>query len=102
VSRKVRFTPPARAQFLAAVAYIRADRPAAARGFKERATDGLTRLVRFPDSGRVVPEYPTLGFREVLVDSYRFFYRNKSDTVWVVGVWHDAQIPDEPTEPVGR
>jgi toxin ParE1/3/4 len=101
VKRTVRFTPPARAQFLAAVAYIRADRPGAARGFKDRANHQLGRLIEFPDSGRVIPEYPQLGFREILADSYRFFYRAKSDIVWVVGVWHDAQIPDEPQDPIG-
>jgi toxin ParE1/3/4 len=98
VKRTVRFTPPARAQFLAAVAYIRADRPGAARSFRDRANHRLGQLIEFPDSGRVIPEYPLLGFREVLVDSYRFFYRAKSDAVWAVGVWHDAQIPDEPQE----
>lgn len=101
MTRRVRFTPPARAQFLAAVAYIQADRPSAARDFKARAIEDLERLVRFPDSGRVVPEYPRLGFREVLVGSYRFFYRVKTSTVWVVGVWHDAQIPDAPQQPSG-
>jgi len=101
VIRKVRFTPPARAQFLAAVAYIRADRPSAARGFRARVSDALAVLVDFPDSGRVIPEFPQMGFREVLVDSYRFFYRVRSDAVWVVGTWHDAQIPEEPSEPVG-
>lgn len=98
---KVRFTPPARAQFLAAVAYIRADRPSAAHGFRTRVNDALGILIDFPDSGRVIPEFPQLGFREVLVDSYRFFYRVKGDTVWVVGAWHDAQIPVEPPEPTG-
>lgn len=99
MSRTVRFTPPARAQFLAAVAYIRADRPGAARGFVTHVTDALTVLLDFPDSGRMIPEFPQLGFRETLVDSYRFFYRVKGDTVWVVAAWHDAQIPDEPCEP---
>ena len=99
--RTVRFTPPARAQFLATVAYIRADKSLAARGFRMRVNDALAGLVDFPDSGRVIPEFPQLGFREVLVDSYRFFYRVKGDTVWVVGAWHDAQIPDEPSEPIG-
>jgi toxin ParE1/3/4 len=79
----VQFTPPARAQFLAAVAYIRADRPAAARGFRARVNDALAVLVDFPESGRVIPEFPQMGFREVLVDSYRFFYRVKGDKVWV-------------------
>ena len=101
MTRKVRFTQPARAQFLAAVAYIQAERPSAALRFRTRANDALAVLVKFPESGRVIPEFPRLGFREVLVDSYRFFYRAKSDAVWVVGAWHDAQIPDEPSEPSG-
>lgn len=99
--RRVRFTPPARAQFLAALAYIRADRPAAALAFPHRVNDTLARLVGFPESGRIVPELPELLFREVIVDSYRFFYRPKGETVWVVGAWHQAQIPDEPSQPSG-
>jgi len=101
VIRRVRFTPPARAQFLAAVAYIRADRPAAALAFRHRVNNALAVLVDYPDSGRVVPEFSELRFREVIVDSYRFFYRPKDDTVWVVGAWHHAQIPDEPSPPSG-
>jgi len=97
----VRFTHLGRAQFLAAVAYIRADRPSAASGFKSRALEALSVLTDFPEAGRVIPEFPTLGFREVLVDSHRFFYRVKCDAIWVVGVWHDAQMPDEPTEDQG-
>lgn len=97
----VRLTPPARAQLLAAVAYINADRPTAARDFRMRVDGALRRLIDFPESGRVVPEFSGLGFREVLVDSYRLFYRVQGDVAWVVGVWHDAQIPDEPDEPAG-
>ncbi len=85
MTRAVRFTPPARAQLLAAVAYIQADRPSAARAFKQRVEDALAALATFPDSGRMIPEFPQLGFREVLVDSHRFFYRVKGDTVWIVG-----------------
>ena len=101
MTRRVRFTPPARAQFLAAVDYIRAERPAAARAFRDRSHDALGHLVRFPDAGRSIPEFPQLGFREVVVDRYRFFYRLEGDTIWVVGVWHDAQIPAEPGSPDG-
>lgn len=101
MTSRVRFTHPARAQFLAALAYIRADRSNAAAAFRARANESLARLAEFPESGRTIPEFPTLGFREVLVDTYRFFYRVKGDTVWVVGVWHDAQIPGEPSESAG-
>jgi len=96
-----RLTPPARAQFLAAVAYINAERPTAARDFRMRVDGALRRIIDFPESGRVIPEFSRLGFREVLVGSYRFFYRVQGDVIWVVGVWHDAQIADEPAEPGG-
>ena len=101
MSKTVRFTLPARAQFIAALVYIRSDRPSAAARFKAHANESLARLIELPDSGRVVPEFPSLGFREVLIAPYRFFYRVKGETVWVVGVWHDAQIPVAPSEPSG-
>jgi toxin ParE1/3/4 len=101
VIQRVRLTPPARAQFLQAVSYIRADRPTAALAFRRRVEKDLSRLIEFPDSGRIVPEFSELPFREVIVDSYRFFYRVEGDTVWVVGAWHHAQVPDEPSEWTG-
>ena len=95
---RVLFTPSARAQFLAALAYIRDDDPTAALAVRERAGESLSRLARFPESGRVVPEFPDLAFREVIVPPYRFFYRVKDDMVWVIAVWHSAQIPDVPAD----
>ncbi len=56
----------------------------------------MRRLDRFPDSGRVIPEFPELSYREVIIAPYRFFYRKEDDTVWIAGVWHGAQLPDEP------
>jgi plasmid stabilization system protein ParE len=93
---RIRFTPSGRSQFLAALAYIRRDDPAAAARFRRRAEIALRRLQRFPGSGRVLPEFPELPYREVLVGRYRFFYRTEGGTVWVVAVWHGAQIPEEP------
>ena len=98
MSLRVRFTPAARAQFLAALEYIRADNPAVAQSLGEKAAASLARLVDYPESGRVLPEFPDLPYREVVVAPYRFFYRLKADTVWVVAVWHGAQLPDEPSE----
>jgi toxin ParE1/3/4 len=94
----VRLTPPARTQLLAAMAYIHADRPTAARDFRTRVDSTLRRLIDFPESGRVIPQFDRLGFREVLVDSYRLFCRVQGEVIWVVGVWHDAQMPDKPLE----
>lgn len=95
---RVRFTPTGRAQFLAAITYIRHENPWAAVHFRQRAEEALRRLEQFPESGRVVPEFPELPYREVVVSPYRFFYRIKETTVWVVAVWHGAQLPTEPQE----
>ena len=93
---KVRFTPSARAQFLSALAYIRRDKPSAAVRFRNRTETVLRRLEDFPKSGRVIPEFPELAYREVIISPYRFFYRIKGDLVWIVAVWHGAQLPKEP------
>lgn len=96
MTRRIEFTSPARAQFLSAIDYILAERPSAALAFRDRSREVLGHLLRFPEAGRMVPEFPQLGFREVLVGKYRFFYRLEGDVIWVVGVWHDAQLPTEP------
>jgi toxin ParE1/3/4 len=98
---KVRFTPSARVQFLAAVVYIRRENPTAATAFRHKAEKVLSRLRRFPQSGRVLPEFPDLPFREVIVAPYRFFYRTKGQVVWIVAVWHGAQLPEKPHEVEG-
>lgn len=49
---RVRFTPTGRAQFLAALAYIRRENPTAAVRFRQRAEQALRRLEQFLESGR--------------------------------------------------
>ena len=94
---KVRFASSAKAQFLSALAYIRRDSPQAAINFRNRAETVLRRLEQSPTSGRMVPEFPELPYREVVITPYRFFYRVKGEIVWIVAVWHGAQLPQEPT-----
>ena len=93
---KVQFTPSARNQFLSALSYIKRDKPSAAISFREKAETILRRLETLPESGRVIPEFLELPYREVVVSPYRFFYRIKSDIGWIAAVWHGAQLPREP------
>ena len=93
---RVKFTPFARAQFLEGLEYIREDSPMAAQRFREKAARALLRLEKFPESGRSIPEFPGLPHREVIVRPYRFFYRVVGKTVWIVAVWHGAQLPEGP------
>ena len=98
----VQFTPSGRLQFLSAVAYIRQDNPLAAIRFRKKAESALRRSQKFPDSGRVIPEFPELSYREVIVTLYRFFYRVEGPIVWIVAVWHGAQLPGVPSGKQGR
>ncbi len=93
---KVRFIPTGRSQFLGVLSYIQRENPQAAVEFRRRAEKVLRRLERFPTSGRIIPEFPELPYREVIVAPYRFFYRVEGKIVWVVAVWHGAQLPDLP------
>jgi toxin ParE1/3/4 len=93
----VQFTPTGKAQFLDAIEYIMLDNPVAAMKFRRNAEGILRRLETFPDSGRLLPEFPDLPFREVIIVPYRFFYRREGEIVWIVAVWHSAQLPDEPS-----
>jgi len=93
---KVRFTMAARKEFLAALAYIREDNPLAARRFQEQAKIVLSRLEQFPESGRIIPEFTELTYREVIIPPYRFFYRLDKENIWIVAVWHGAQLAKEP------
>jgi toxin ParE1/3/4 len=93
---KILFTPTGRRQFLEAIAYILRDKPSAAATFRQKAEKSLSRLKKFPESGRPLPEFPDHPFRGVILKPYRFFYRIKDENVWIVAVWHGAQLPDEP------
>jgi toxin ParE1/3/4 len=93
---KVRFTPTGRVQFLAAIEYIQRDNPTAASRFRQKAEQKLRRLESFPESGRHLPQFPELPYREVIIAPYRFFYRIEGKTIWIVAVWHEAQIPKRP------
>jgi toxin ParE1/3/4 len=95
---RILFTPTGRRQFLEAIAYIHRDKPSAAVNFRQKAEKSLSRLKKFPESGRPLPEFPELPFHEVIVNPYRFFYKIKDDEVWIVAVWHGAQLPEEPEE----
>ena len=72
------------------------ENPRAAARFRQRTEEALRRLEQFPESGRVIPEFPELPYREVIVAPYRFYDRSQETTVWVVAVWHGAQRPEEP------
>jgi toxin ParE1/3/4 len=86
---------------MAALQYIYERNPSAALRLRQRAEKILRRLEQHPYSGRVIPEFADLPYREVIVPPYRFFYRVSEKNVWIVAVWHSARIPSEPEQSEG-
>lgn len=76
--------------------YIHRDNPPAAIALRREVEKRLRRLERFPESRRRIPEFPDLPHREVIIGPFRFFYRVEGEVLWIVAVWHEEQIPDEP------
>lgn len=101
---KVRLTPEARGKLDDVLDAILSVNPFAARRYREKIGRALRRLGRYPRLGHVVPEYATAAVKQFIVLPYRFFYfiDERNQTVWIVDVWHGAQIPAQPQLPAGR
>jgi toxin ParE1/3/4 len=63
---------------MSALAYIQRDKPSAATNFREHSETVLRRLEDVPESGRIIPEFPELPYREVIISPYRFFINSKA------------------------
>lgn len=91
----VRWAEHARDDLREVFDFIARDSPQAAEALVERILRATERLQRFPESGRKVPEFLDLGYRELLVGSYRIQYRIDADTVWIATVVHGSRLLTE-------
>jgi plasmid stabilization system protein ParE len=97
----VRWTVGARDDLREITEYISGDSPVYAAAMAGRILAAVRRLRRFPELGRVVPEYDDRTIRELIVGSYRVVYRIVGQTVGIVAVVHGARellrrLADEP------
>ncbi len=79
--------------------FIARDSHQYARHQVERIQQTALRLRQFPESGRHVPEFPHLPYREIIIDNYRVIYRYRADseTVLIVTVVHGRRLLSEET-----
>ena len=100
----VLWTRPALDSLLDIIRYIQSDNPHAAQRQAGQIRTKVSRLDRFPSSGRVVPEFPSSGLREILVGNYRIIYRvvKEASRVEVLAVRHGARLLEEPPETEGK
>ncbi len=60
----------------------------------EDIQDAALNLASFPLMGRIVPEFPDLSYREILVGNYRVIYRLEEEQglVLIMAVAHGRQL----------
>jgi toxin ParE1/3/4 len=58
----------------------------------------VERLVDFPESGRVVPEFGLSRLREIVHPPFRVVYRLDDDAVRVVRVWRSERLLETPPD----
>lgn len=91
---RVIWSPLADEQADEVFAYIAADDSAAAIAWLERLLERVASLARFPDSGRVVPEFERDDLRELIIGSYRVIYRRQAACVEIATIRHGARELD--------
>ncbi len=73
--------------------YIAKDSKVNARRFVQRIKQSATSLIRFPESGSLLPEEGFPSLREIFVGNYRVIYHfDGSRTITIVRVIHGARL----------
>jgi toxin ParE1/3/4 len=72
--------------------FIAKDSEIYAKRFVERLILSVSDLDKFPDSGRIVPEFNDKTIREIIVGNYRIVYKVKKDIISIARVHHAAQL----------
>lgn len=87
----ITWTSKARNDLEAACLYIARDSHRLAESFAVRVMMAVDQLIRFPQSGRTVPEFGRSDIRELIVQHYRIVYRLREDDVEVLTMHHGAR-----------
>ncbi len=72
---RIIWSPDAAADLEAICEYIAKDSGYYARVFAQGVVNTVERLLIFPESGRIVPEYNRKDLREIIFQNYRIVYR---------------------------
>lgn len=89
---RIIWSPDAAADLEEICDYIAKDSEYYARVFAQGVIKAIERLMVFPESGRVVPEYKQKDIREIIFQNYRIVYRIKPEAVEIVTFTHGAKL----------
>ena len=73
-------------------AFVARDHPEAAVRLVDKLIARGDALGRYPDRGRKLPEIPSSGLRELVVDNYRIVYRRVPNKIEVLTVFEGHRL----------
>ncbi len=94
---KVVWTAPAVSDLDAIRGYIARDSKVYSDTMVVEIFEAVDRLMKFPRSGRIVPEESDPNTREVIVGNYRVIYEISGATVRILTVLHSARLYRKPS-----
>ncbi len=92
MARKVRWSPEAVEDIESIAEYISRDSEYYARTTISKIIDFSQSVVKFPQIGRIVPEFKDKQIRERLIYSYRLVYKVERTYILIVAVIHDKRL----------
>ncbi len=90
--KQIVWSPRAAADIEAIREHIAYDSELYARLMVSRLLAAPSRLVQFPELGRVVPEFDQADLRELIVRPYRLVYRLRGEFIEIATVFHAARL----------
>lgn len=92
MDRKVKWSPEAVEDVESIAQYISRDSQFYARATVSKILDFSHSISKFPQMGRIVPEFNDRNIRERLVYSYRLVYKIERTGILIVAVIHDKRL----------
>jgi addiction module RelE/StbE family toxin len=89
---KIKWSPLSAEKLTDIVKYISEDNPNAARKLAASIFTSVEKLIRFPESGRLVPELGNPKYREILVSNYRVIYSIVENAIHILTIRHQKQL----------
>ena len=91
---EIRWTPQAADDLQAIHDFIARDSERYAQAEAQRIVLAVDQLIAFPESGRIVPERPDDGLRELVLPPYRIVYRHREGVVILLMIFRaDRLLP---------
>jgi plasmid stabilization system protein ParE len=95
---KVKWSPEAVEDIESIAEYIARDSQFYARATVSKIVDFSRSVGKFPQAGRIVPEFKDKYIRERLVYSYRLVYRIERMSILIIAIIHDKRLFNSITE----